>query len=456
MISDRAAANSSPDAKARYVARGSATSTATAKIEGQRSMPASTERILVSHAGALPRPDALQRLFGAGPGFEDAIDAALPGAVAEVVDRQAAVGVDIVNDGEISKRGLFTGYIRDRMSGFEAEAGGDRPSANAGVTGRDRRDFPGFFAAGLGGFDFKGAMPAPEVTSLATRYVCTGPLRYAGTALVQADIDRLTAAAGAHNVTAFLPAITPGTVEHWLRNDYYPDDESFLGAIADVLHEEYTAITDAGLLLQLDDPDLPDGWQMFPDMTVPEYRRYAALRVEALNHALRGIPPERVRLHVCWGSGHGPHRDDIPLRDIIDLVLSVPAGCYSIEAANPRHEHEWTRLGGREAAGWRVADARRGGARNRRHRAPRTGRPAPAPVREAGRRGERNRRHRLWPRQPGRPPGDRLGEARGSIRRRPDRLPRPVQGLTMSDARRRSRRGRAGRSGGKRYTAGAR
>ena len=122
------------------------------------------------------------------------------------------------------------------------------------MTGRDRRDFPGFFAAGFGGFDFKGAMPASEVTSLATRYVCTGPLRYAGTALVQADIDRLTAAAGAHDVTAFLPAITPGTVEHWLRNDYYPDDESFLGAIADVLHEEYTAITDAGLLLQRPGP----------------------------------------------------------------------------------------------------------------------------------------------------------------------------------------------------------
>ena len=138
-------------------------------------MPASTERILVSHAGALPRPDALQRLFGADPGAQDAIDAALPGAVAEVVARQAAAGVDIVNDGEISKRGLFTGYIRDRMTGFEAEAGGDRPAANAGVTGRDRRDFPGFFAAGFGGFDFKGAMPAPEVASLATHYACTGP-----------------------------------------------------------------------------------------------------------------------------------------------------------------------------------------------------------------------------------------------------------------------------------------
>ncbi len=174
-----------------------------------------------------------------------------------------------------------------------------------------------------------------------TEYVCTGPLRYTGAADARADIDRLAAAAVAHGVEAFLPAITPGTVEHWLLNEHYPDDESFLAAIADVLHEEYKAITDAGLLLQVDDPDLPDGWQMFPDMTVPEYRRYAALRVEALNHALRGIPPEQVRLHVCWGSHHGPHRDDIPLRDIVDLVLSVPAGCYSVEAANPRHEHEW-------------------------------------------------------------------------------------------------------------------
>jgi 5-methyltetrahydropteroyltriglutamate--homocysteine methyltransferase len=301
----------------------------------------STERILVSHAGALPRPAGLQRLFDAGPDEQEAFSAALPGAVAEVVARQAEAGVDIVNDGEISKRGLFTGYIRDRMAGFEQDTSG-RPPANAGVMGRDRRDFPGFYAAGLGGFNFGGAMPAADVARLAISYVCRGPLQYTGAASVQADIDRLSAAAATHGTAAFLPAITPGTVEHWLRNEYYPDDESFLTAIADVLHEEYKAITDAGLLLQVDDPDLPDGWQMFPDMTVPEYRRYAALRVEALNHALRGIPAEQVRLHFCWGSHHGPHRDDIPLRDIIDLVLSVPAGCYSFEASNPRHEHEWT------------------------------------------------------------------------------------------------------------------
>jgi 5-methyltetrahydropteroyltriglutamate--homocysteine methyltransferase len=311
-------------------------------------MRRSTERIVVSHAGVLPRPEGLQRLFDAGPGAQEAFAAELPGAVADVVARQVAAGVDIVNDGEISKRGLFIGYIRDRMTGFSlvtVPTAEFRPR-HAPVWGRDLRDFPGFYAEGHGGFGslslasigFGGAGEDASVTE----YVCTEPLRYAGAAAVNADIDRLTAAAAAHGVRAFLPAITPGTVEHWLRNEYYPDDETFLGAIADVLHEEYQAITDAGLVLQVDDPDLPDAWQMFPDMTVPEYRKYAALRVEALNHALRGIPAGQVRHHICWGSHHGPHRDDIPLRDIVDLFLSVPAGCYSVEAANPRHEHEWT------------------------------------------------------------------------------------------------------------------
>ncbi len=309
-------------------------------------MRRSSERILVSHAGALPRPEDLQRLFDAYPREQDAFVAALPGAVHQVVGQQVAAGIDVVNDGEISKRGLFIGYIRDRMTGFEEvpfEQGRHR-RPNAGVTGRDRRDFPGFYAAGLGGFGGRPAATAQQDAAYsmsATSYVCTGRLTYTGLAAARADIENLRAATQDRDVEPFLPAITPGTVEHWLENAFYPDDESFLEAIADVLHEEYKAITDAGFLLQVDDPDLPDGWQMFPDMTVPEYRTYAALRVEALNHALSGIPADQVRLHVCWGSQHGPHRDDIPLRDILDLVLSVPAGCYSIEAANPRHDHEW-------------------------------------------------------------------------------------------------------------------
>jgi 5-methyltetrahydropteroyltriglutamate--homocysteine methyltransferase len=309
-------------------------------------MRRSSERILASHAGALPRPENLQRLFDAYPREQDAFMAALPGAVHQVVGQQVAAGIDVVNDGEISKRGLFIGYIRDRMTGFEEvpfEQGRPR-RPNAGVTGRDRRDFPGFYAAGLGGFGGRPAATAQQdaaYSTSATSYVCTGRLTYTGLTAARADIEHLRTATRDRDVEPFLPAITPGTVEHWLENAYYPDDESFLEAIADVLHDEYKAITDAGLLLQVDDPDLPDGWQMFPDMTVSEYRTYAALRVEALNHALRGIPADQVRLHVCWGSQHGPHRDDIALRDIIDLVLSVPAGCYSIEAANPRHEHEW-------------------------------------------------------------------------------------------------------------------
>jgi 5-methyltetrahydropteroyltriglutamate--homocysteine methyltransferase len=141
---------------------------------------------------------------------------------------------------------------------------------------------------------------------------------------------------------AFLPANTPGTIEHWLRNEHYPGEEAFLYAIAEAMREEYRGIVDAGFLLQIDDPDLPDGWQMFPDMSVADYRKYATLRVDALNHALRDIPREKIRLHVCWGSFHGPHEHDIPLKDIADIIFRVRASSYSIEASNPRHQHEWS------------------------------------------------------------------------------------------------------------------
>jgi 5-methyltetrahydropteroyltriglutamate--homocysteine methyltransferase len=170
---------------------------------------------------------------------------------------------------------------------------------------------------------------------------CVAPLTYTSRADVQGEIDTLKAACAGLDVQPFLSAVAPGTIEHWLWNEHYPDDEAFLFAIADAMREEYLAIVDAGILLQIDDPDLPDGWQIYREMDVAAYRRYAALRVEALNHALRGIPEEQVRLHVCWGSVHGPHKHDLPLRAIVDLVLRVRAGCYSIEAANPRHEHEW-------------------------------------------------------------------------------------------------------------------
>jgi 5-methyltetrahydropteroyltriglutamate--homocysteine methyltransferase len=299
-------------------------------------MRRSTDRILVSHAGVLPRPDDLQAMHAAPAVDQQAFDQRVASAVREVVRRQAELGIDILNDGEYSKRGGFTGYVRNRLSGIEPRSGAGLPARD--VTGRDKLDFPGTFAAGIGGFRFA---QSAGVSATTQQMACTGPLRYIGQAQVQRDIANLKAAVEELDVEPYLPAVTPGTIEHWLYNDHYASDEELLFAVADAMHEEYAAIVDAGILLQLDDPDLPDGWQMYPSMSVADYHRYADLRVEAINRALRGIPDDRVRLHICWGSGHGPHQNDIPLREIVDLVLKVRAGCYSVEAANPRHEHEW-------------------------------------------------------------------------------------------------------------------
>jgi 5-methyltetrahydropteroyltriglutamate--homocysteine methyltransferase len=292
----------------------------------------SSDRIRVSHAGTLPRPEAVARLFDGAADAE--LEQVLPDAVRDVVRRQAALGIDIVNDGEFSKRGGFSGYVRNRISGIQQRQypAGEGPTAHD-VTARDRREFPGAFAAGVGPFRGGGTANQP--------FFCTQPLEYIGQANVQNDIANLKAACEGLDVQPYLPAIAPGTVEHWLWNEHYPDTEAFLFAIADALHHEYKTITDAGLLLQIDDPDLPDGWQMDPAMSVADYRKYAELRVTAINRALDGIPEDRVRLHICWGSGHGPHKNDIPLRDIVDVVLQVKAQCYSVEAANPRHEYEW-------------------------------------------------------------------------------------------------------------------
>lgn len=199
------------------------------------------------------------------------------------------------------------------------------------------KEFPEYFDTSSGF-----PLARQSFTGRRMRVACTGPLRYIGQAAVQADIENFKAALrGVEVEETFLPAVALGTIEHWLRNEYYPSDETFLYAIADAVHEEYKAIVDAGFLLQIDDPDLPDAWQIHSDMSVPEYRKFAELRVDALNHALRDIPLDRVRLHVCWGSYHGPHLYDIPLKDIVDLILKVRVGAFSIEASNPRHEHEW-------------------------------------------------------------------------------------------------------------------
>jgi len=294
-------------------------------------MRRSTERILTTHAGSLARPDDLRALLTAKddgqPYDATRLAAHTRSAVAAVVRQQAAVGLDVVNDGEQSKRN-FTTYARERLGGIEERVLEPGQRVLAQIYARDAVEFPEYFAG-------RGNLAGREA-------VCTGPLRYVGHHAVQADIANFKAALTDVEVTeTFLPAVAPGTIEHWLHNEHYGSDEAYLAAVAEAMKVEYDAIIAAGFLLQIDDPDLADAWQIHPAMSVPEYRRFAGLRIEALNHALRDIAPERVRFHVCWGSYHGPHKYDIPLRDLTDLILAVHAQGYSIEASNPRHDHEW-------------------------------------------------------------------------------------------------------------------
>jgi len=296
-------------------------------------MKYSTDRILTTHAGALPQPPDLKEMHNAQVAGKtvdkDAFTKRVRSAVAEVVKKQLACGLDVINDGEVGKSN-FSRYARERLSGFsEREVKPeDRPST---IYARDLVDFADYF-------ENRSYHRGDNLR----RVFCNAPLKYIGHQSLKAEIDDFkTGLQGQKYEEAFLPAIAPGTIEHWMKNDYYPDDETYLVAIVDAMHEEYKAIVDAGFLLQIDDPDLPDGWQFMSKMNVAEYRKYAELRVDALNHGLRDIPPDRVRFHSCWGSSHGPHKYDIPLRDIIDLILKVKADTISIEAANPRHEHEW-------------------------------------------------------------------------------------------------------------------
>jgi 5-methyltetrahydropteroyltriglutamate--homocysteine methyltransferase len=306
----------------------------------------STDRILTTHAGSLPRPDAVRELVTAKSEQkrydEAAFEPTLRGAVAATVKLQRTSGIDCVNDGELAKSN-FSNYAKERISGFETQPAPAEPSGSVAprdsIIGRDVKEFPEYFADGIS----YGGPPSRRVPLRSREVlVCTGPLTYIGQQAIQADITRLKEALkGSDAQEAFLPAVAPGTIEHWLKNAYYPSDEAYVYAIADIMHEEYQAIVDGGFILQIDDPDLPDGWQYHAEMDLPTYRKYAQLRIEALNHALRGLPEDRVRFHTCWGSYHGPHKYDIPLKDIVDLVLAVHAEAYSIEASNPVHEHEW-------------------------------------------------------------------------------------------------------------------
>jgi 5-methyltetrahydropteroyltriglutamate--homocysteine methyltransferase len=301
-------------------------------------MQRSNDRILVTHAGALPRTEELRALVFAradGEPYDAAVLArTLRDEVAAVVRKQVACGIDVVNDGELGKTN-FTNYVRERLTGFERrEANTKAGGLIHSISARDEVDFKDYYDKVGGGF--RGPRSRREA-------YCVDELRYVGSDALQEDLTNFKAALDGVKVAgAFINANTPGTIEHWLHNEHYPTEEAFLYAIAECMRVEYNAIVEAGFDLHVDNPDLPDAWQMFPEMSVKDYQAYAQLRVEVLNHALRDIPREKITLHCCWGSFHGPHRYDIPLEDISDVIFSVKAARYSIEASNPAHEHEWS------------------------------------------------------------------------------------------------------------------
>jgi len=291
-------------------------------------MKRSTDRILTTHTGSLPRPgelvDMLRRAEAGEPGDRAAFDAAVRAAVDDTVRKQVESGVDVVNDGEQGKPGYAT-YLKDRVIGF----GGQSRVTTVWAEGRD---FPEYVARRAG-----------NTRSSFLRPYCDGPIAWRDFAAVQRDIDTLKAAVkGVEAAEVFMTAASPGVVSIFLANEYYPSREKYLEAIARVMKDEYEAIHAAGFVLQLDCPDLAmSRHNRFPDLSLPEFRKIVGLHVEVLNEATRAIPPDRMRLHLCWGNYEGPHHLDVPLRDIIDLVLQARPAGISFEGANPRHEHEW-------------------------------------------------------------------------------------------------------------------
>ena len=302
-----------------------------------------TDRILATHVGSLVRPPELVehlKKIEAGEAYDEAAyEACLTKSIDTVVRQQAEAGIDIVSDGEFSKGKNWAFYIHDRLGGIQRrpltpEEAKD-PMATPGG-GQDQKAFPEFYAeynkaSGLG-------------ARLSFRIEVKDKLKYTGQAQVQRDIANLKAAVGkAKVVGGFLPVVAPASALPGAKFDaVYKNEQDFLMGLAEALRDEYKAIVDAGLMLQIDDAFLPYMYEkMVPPMTLADYRKWAELRIDAINHALEGIPPEKARYHICWGSWNGPHMFDVPMKDIVDLVLKVKVGAYLFEAANPRHEHEW-------------------------------------------------------------------------------------------------------------------
>jgi 5-methyltetrahydropteroyltriglutamate--homocysteine methyltransferase len=316
-------------------------------------MKHSTERILTTHAGTLPHP----------PEFDDASDeqqddgeayaTVLRNSVAAVVEKQVRIGIDVPNDGELGKAGpnraaSWASYINDRLAGYERKPVSD--PLNVMQVSQDRRDFPRYYeeAQRAGTLWYRPFNPARTAesggaTANGMALVATKPVSYAGQALVQRDIDNFKAALVGKTVEdAFMPVVAPASIEPGHRNEYYASEEEYVYGLADAMSVEYKMIVDAGLLVQLDDAWIPALWdRMLPNIDFEQYRKHCQLRVEALNHALRDIPRDRIRYHICWGSWHGPHISDIPIAQLLPIVLQIKAQAFVFEAANVRHEHEY-------------------------------------------------------------------------------------------------------------------
>ncbi len=288
-------------------------------------MKRSTTRILTTHTGSLPRPLELLELLNAKEAGTlndpNALHASVQAAVADLVKQQVDAAVDIVSDGELGKIGYST-YVKDRLTGFDGQGS---------ISVRtDWADFPDALAR---------QVRSPSVA----RPSCNGPVAWKDKSAVQIDIDTMRAAVTrAEPQEAFMTAASPGVIAHFLQNQYYPTRDEYLATLANVMKEEFEAITQAGFVLQLDCPDLAMGRHLrFPDLSTSEFLKIAETNVEAMNHSIQNIPAEQVRLHLCWGNYEGPHHRDIPLRDILPTVLKANVGAIAFEGANPRHEHEW-------------------------------------------------------------------------------------------------------------------
>lgn len=273
-------------------------------------------------------------LMAGAPWDAEAVRRVAHTAMIDVIGKQTDAGIDVISDGEIGKIGFGgKGYYGQRLSGLSTRKLKDgEPPFMAFATG-ERLEFADFYRE----LNF---MPVPP-----ERTVCSGPVSYIGQDEIKQDLAAFRASladANARPAEAFMCQLSPGWLEHFFHNEHYASDEEYVFVLADAIKHEYKAIIDGGFILQIDDPALPDTFDMIvPNPTIAEYRKFAEVRINALNHSLAGLPADRIRYHICWGSWHGPHTHDLPLKHVIDLMLKVNAGAYSIEAANPRHEHEW-------------------------------------------------------------------------------------------------------------------